>query len=679
MRRRLHAVLLAAAVAAVSPVLAPRAAAQTATAQHQVVAAVPSRATPRLDGGTVLALARVGSWIVAGGSFTSAVPPGASTATPVSRVVAFDQNTGALDRAFRPKLNGDVQALAPGPTANTVYVGGKFTTVKGVKCTYLTLINLTTGATVSGFKTPTINGTVYGIRTRHGQLMLAGAFTSVAGQPRDGLASLNPNTGALTAYLKVALTGHHNYNGSGASGPVGARAIAIGPGGGRAVVVGNFKRANGALHDQIVMLSLTPSRARVDSRWNTAGYTATCKRDAFDSYVRDVGFAPNGSYFVVAATGARTFAKNSDGSRSLCDSAARWASTDTGGDVRPTWVDYTGNDSFWSVAVTGTAIYVGGHQRWLNNPDATDHAGPGAVPRPGIVALEPASGLPLTWNPGRNPRGAGAFALLATAQGLYVGSDTNYFGNFAYRRDEIGFFPLAGGYTPASTATAIRPTNVYEAGPLIDGSYADALAYRSWSAGTSTQTLTSLPDDGIAWASTRGVFAVGATLFYGDTSGNLFRASFDGSTVGTPTAVDPYDDAYWDDVRTGSGQTYRGAKPGYYGELPNVTGAFYSDGRLYYTRSGNNALHYRYFSPDSGIVGGTEFTVSGGSFANAAGMFRSGNKLYVAHRSDGTLHALDFTDGGTNGQRPRVSGPDTVVSGPGIDHTDWRATSLFGY
>ena len=40
--------------------------------------------------------------------------------------------------------------------------------------------------------------------------------------------------------------------------------------------------------------------------------------------------------------------------------------------------------------------------------------------------------MPLAWNPGRNPRGAGAYALLATPQGLYVGSDTNYIGNYQY-------------------------------------------------------------------------------------------------------------------------------------------------------------------------------------------------------------------------------------------------------
>ena len=613
------------------------------------------------------------------------------------------------------------------------------------------------------------------------------------------------------------------------------------------------------------MIDLTGSSAAVDPNWNTNEFSAACASSAFDTYVEDVDFSPDGSYFAIAATGGGGISKNTDGSRSLCDTASRWSTTDTGTDVLPTWVDYTGNDT---LLVSGGDRH--GHLRRRpravgQQPERVGQRCCGRGAAPGMAALDPASGMPLTWNPGRNPRGAGAYALLATSHGLYVGSDTNYIGNFQYRHDEIAYFPLSGGYSPASTATASLPANVYEAGqlpnssntnvlyrvdaggpalaatdngpdwmadqsstdpgaayrnnqsntasygqvtsvdstvpastpsaifnterwsptdsppmtwdfpvpggtqvevrlyfanrysgtsqpgqrvfdvylngtevlahydivasvgdqtgtmqafditvpstgsdagdvdlvfdhevenPLINGieivktgssatppgnDTQDSLAYRAMS-GSKIGALTTVPTTGISWGSTRGAFMVGSTIFYGDTSGNFWKASFDGTTVGTPVAIDPYDDPAWDNVQTGSGQTYQGVKTSYYGELPNVTGAFYSDGRLYYSLLGQTSLYWRYFSPDSGTVGGQEFTASGGNFASIAGMFLSGSTLYYANRSDGTLHSVSFSNGGTNGANPSVDPTtDTTVSGPGIDGNNWESRSLFAY
>ena len=241
--------------------------------------------------------------------------------------------------------------------------------------------------------------------------------------------------------MNIQLTGHHNDSGSGAQGPVGPRKIAISPDGSRMIAIGNFKYANGILHDQIlnVLIGAQPA-ATIDPNWNTAAYTAYCFNGAFDTYMKDVDFSPDGSYFAVGVTGGR--GTNTDGTRSTAaTSVARWNTADTGSDVRPIWADYTGQDTIESVAVTGTAVYVGGHQRWMNNPNGFDYAGAGAVPRPGLAALDPISGVPLAWNPGRNPRGIGATALLATSTGLWVGSDTTYIGNYQYYRGRIALLP----------------------------------------------------------------------------------------------------------------------------------------------------------------------------------------------------------------------------------------------
>jgi hypothetical protein len=119
----------------------------------------------------------------------------------------------------------------------------------------------------------------------------------------------------------------------------------------------------GLRRDQIVMLDLAASPVTVTS-WATTRYQQQCAA-VFATYMRDVDVSPDGSYFVVVTTGAYR-------AGSLCDAAARWETAATGPGQQPTWVDYTGGDSLYSVAVTGTAVHVGGHQRWMNDSFAGD-------------------------------------------------------------------------------------------------------------------------------------------------------------------------------------------------------------------------------------------------------------------------------------------------------------------
>jgi hypothetical protein len=157
--------------------------------------------------------------------------------------------------------------------------------------------------------------------------------------------------------------------------------------------------------------------------------------EGFDTYLRQVKFSPDGRYFVVAATG------RASSPTKLCDSAARFETTGTGRHD-PTWVQRTGGDSLYAVAVTGAAVYVGGHQRYLDNPNGSDAKGPGpgAVSRVGIGAVSPTTGKALAWNPTRT-RGVGVRAFLVTPGGLIVGSDTDQLGHEYHGR--IGMFPLS--------------------------------------------------------------------------------------------------------------------------------------------------------------------------------------------------------------------------------------------
>jgi PKD repeat protein len=430
------------------------------------------------------------------------------------------------------------------------------------------------------------------------------------------------------------------------------------------VAIGNFKQVNGITHDQIVRINLNTDAAVVDDSWNTTVFTTACSSSAFDSWVRDVSYSPDGSYFVVVGTGGPHPGQ-------YCDAAIRFETPSTGTTVAPTWADWTGGDSLWSVAVTGTAVYVGGHQRWLNNPNGTDSAQAGAVPRPGLGALDPITGIPLSWNPGRNPRGAGAWAVLATPAGLWVGSDTEWIGNFLYHRKRIAFFPLSSGLPTALGNPGALPNDIFKLGQYSGGTYTNGLSSINFNGTTAGDPFTPA-STGITWGSARAAVQIDGKVLFGWSDGTLHVRSFDGTGWGPDQIVDPYNDPYWSSVATGSGQTYKGVRPAFYSLIPNLTSMFYWNNRLYYTRSGNNGLWYRMFNPDSYIMGAQEFTAGslGVRRVGIAGAFVGGGNVYWANPSDGTLHAMSFTSG-------VPSGTDQVVSGPSIDGFDWRARGLF--
>ena len=177
--------------------------------------------------------------------------------------------TGALDPTFKPTVLGNVYAVTPGPTPNTLYIAGAFRSVNGVSLSKVALLDATTGAPIPGFKPPTFNDAIQDLKLRGGNLYVGGNFTTVGAAARGGLASLNPTTGALTTALTVSLTEHHNTNSSLAQKPIGPAALDITKDGSRMVVVGNFRKANGLDRDQIVQIDLTGTSSSVRPDWQT--------------------------------------------------------------------------------------------------------------------------------------------------------------------------------------------------------------------------------------------------------------------------------------------------------------------------------------------------------------------------------------------------------------------------
>jgi hypothetical protein len=420
---RTATVIVAAAVfpAGIAAAAPPPSTTSLKVAHSHVVSADPVDFTPHVLDGVVNAITLVGRTVVVGGSFTGVRAANLGPTFQRANLFAFDLVTGQIHADFAPEPDGPVYALAPGAD-DTVYVGGGFSSVDTDFSRALTRLSLQDGDVVPGFRPRLTSGGVHSLAVQNGRLYAGGDFVRMGHEPRQAIAALDPVTGDADPGFDVTL-------GEPRSGKVKVFALAATPS--RLAVIGNFGTLDTLPRPQLGLIDISQPVAKV-APWHTDAYEPKCKT-VFPTYVRGVDFSPDGDYFVVVTTGGP------GGSRKLCDSTARYATFSTGDRIKPTWVNHTGGDSLYSVVATGAAIYVGGHQRWLDNPQGHDTAGPGSVARPGIGAIHPRTGKALAWNPTRD-RGIGVKAFLAHRGGLLVGSDTTRLGREYHAR--VGMFPL---------------------------------------------------------------------------------------------------------------------------------------------------------------------------------------------------------------------------------------------
>jgi hypothetical protein len=603
-----------------------------------IVSANPADNTPQALDGQVRAIAVVGDRVVVGGSFTQIRNQGSTTILAQPYLFAFDRATGAIDTNFLPQLDDRVEALAAAPDGHSVFVGGYFDTVNGVARDELTKLDVATGIEDPVFRSTT-SSHVRDLVVRGNVLFVAGAFCKIRGIPRCGLAAVDATTGKVNPNLDLPFTDPR-------SGTRQVVKIDVTPDGSKLVAIGNFTRVAGLDRTEVAVLNLGDlSVPATVADWQTDRWKAACSTK-YSSYITDVDISPDGTYFVLVSTGAG-FAGT------LCDSATRWELSATGSALQPTWIDYTGGDSLTAVAISGSAIYVGGHHRWENNTLGHDSAAPSAVPRSGLAALDPVNGLPYSWNPGRS-RGRGVFALVTTDDGLYLGSDTEKLGGEFHAR--TGFFPLAGGTEIPASIPGTLPGNLY-AMPMAGGLTARSFDGSTFGSPTAVTT-------GVDWTHARGAFMISGRLYTGWDDGHLYVRSYDGTTIGAPVDLNSWM------------------------SFANVSGMFFDNGRIYYTVSGDAKLYYRYFTPESGVVGADAFVVSGVSdgrnWGLVQGMTLANGKLYYALKGtpkkgpkpatpDGNLYSLDWVNGApATGQTP------TLLSGPtNGDGLSWSSRGLF--
>lgn len=607
-----------------------------------VVSADPVDHTPHARDGRVRALTTVNGVTVAVGDFTAVRDEGSSTWIEQKYIVAFDTETGRILRDFDPQVAGsNVFDVVPAPDGESVIVGGLFRNIDDVRRTRrVAQIAVPSGEVVTSFRSPNFNSKVTELDVHGDDLYAGGWFTRSGGQPRTLVAKLDATTGELSDDLDLTFTG--TFNG----GTRGVADMTLRPDGSKLVVIGNWTEVEGQSRPQIAMIDLTTPTATLDS-WATERYGTRCSR-SFETYMWGVSTSPDGEYFAIGTTGAYSGGPDAG---TLCDAVARWEFDRSGPGQQPTWVSYTGGDTVTQVMATKAAIYMGGHFRWMNNPWGIDRAGPGAVRRMGLAALDPRNGMPMRWNPTRK-RGWGVWGFAADEHGLWVGHDTSTMGKETH--DRLGLFPLTSRTSPNDN-TGVLPANVYLGGMPSGGGFDDDL--RSVGFDGSQATGTADPEDfDVDWSRTRAAFMVDRKLYRFLSNGLMTHQNF------TENALGP------------RGRVQLNGLTDFEAEIASMTSSWYDaeSGRLYYTLEGDPELYYRYFLTWGKLVGAQRFEADthGMSFASVTGGFVVDDVLYYRD-SSGTLLRRAWDDGPAAGSTP------TAVSGPSEDGVDWRSRSMF--
>jgi hypothetical protein len=598
---------------------------------HQgIVRDDPADFTPDVLDGHVNAFVRVGPTMIVGGSFSQVAQGGVTYSR--RNIFAFDAATGAVSTTFRPAAFGEVFDLQVSANRRGVYVVGDFSSINHhAKTTRVARIKVSSGKVDRAFRSPGVDRAIRDIAYAHGRYYIAGDFTRIGGHARTYVAALNAR-GRDTNRAKV------RFSGTNRNGRTHVTAMDVSAVGNTMVVVGNFMTVDGKRRPQVAVLALGEKRTRLAS-WATTRFAPRCGIH-FDSYMRDVAISPDGSYFVIAATGGP---KGVQSSGLLCDTVTRW-NLGKGAGKQPAWVDYTGGDTLTAVIVDQHVVYVGGHQRWFNNSFGQNTAGPGAVERPGIGALDPLNGLPYSWNPGR-PRGVGVSGFALTKGGLWVGHDTAAFGGEPHLR--IAFCPI--GTALPSYRTAKLPGIL----TLLGKGVSNTVVASDFD-GVTSDGEHSLTSDK-AWQDVRGTFVVDGTLYAGWADGTMTARSYDGDSFGPESSVDLH---------------------GSFSELATVRAMFFDRAahRVYYTREGSSALFYRYFQPESQTVGSWRYKVKAKSkvaWDRVSGAFVVRDRLYYVDSPTATLRRVTW-----NASTHRTVGSPKVLLGPHHDHVSYRSRGL---
>ncbi|WP_435148136.1 Ig-like domain-containing protein [Micromonospora aurantiaca (nom. illeg.)] len=418
----------------------------------RLMPATPRTDTPRITNGEITDIEVIGNRVFIAGTFTSIANVGGSAITQRS-LASYNLDTGKVDTGFKPVIDGAVAAVEASPDGSSLYIAGAFNTINGVTKRKIARLNPTTGAPIAAF-TATANARATALAVSGNAVYVGGQFATVNGVSRSGLAALNPTTGAVDTGFNLPLTG-----GIGVGGMLTVQQLKLTHDRSKLLVVHTGRQIAGQDRYGVALIG-TASKALLP--WRTRLWEDNLSFVGGIQRVFAGDIAPDDSYFVVTS--------GSGGDRPpINDTAIAYPLT--GNDnVEPLWISRH-FDSIYSVAITDTAVYVGGHFSWQESPTSNvpwpglDNVGYGTgqglsgyglgdqvVRRDHLGALDPLTGTALEWNPGSNSY-EGEKAMLATSRGLLVGGDGNVKGGKTTGR--VAFFDLSKEPKPAALDTTI--------------------------------------------------------------------------------------------------------------------------------------------------------------------------------------------------------------------------------
>ena len=115
-----------------------------------------------------------------------------------ANVASVNESTGQV-LPFAPELNGAVDALVA--QGDSLYVGGRFTSVNGVNSSHVVLLDVATGDRVESFRPVATNGTIQTLALHEDRLYVGGNFQRAGGVDHAGFTAFGPITGDLDPFV----------------------------------------------------------------------------------------------------------------------------------------------------------------------------------------------------------------------------------------------------------------------------------------------------------------------------------------------------------------------------------------------------------------------------------------------------------------------------------------------